>query len=121
MLRRVTSVLRVIGVLLCYCIARVVPSLGVSRLVNSLGSPDEDVRTVAYMALVKLGAKHTSRLIAIARAGKQTAGVLQILGDTAGEESVPELEIFAASAEEKTAVAAKDAIEAIRLRGNDSG
>ncbi len=50
--------------------------------------------------------------------GKQTANVLQVLGDTADKESIPELDTFAASTDEETA-AAKDAINTIRIRMED--
>ncbi len=62
--------LRVVGVLLSYIVARIVPAVGVGWLVGALGSPNEDARTMAYMALVKMGSKHTSKLVQMAKSGR---------------------------------------------------
>lgn len=108
--------LRVVGVLLSYIVARIVPSVGIGWLVDALGSPREDARTMAYMALVKLGSKQTSKLVEMARSGRQTASVLQVLGDVADAKLVRELEDFAASDDEEIANAARESIEAIKDR-----
>ena len=108
--------LRVVGVLLSYIVARVVPAVGVGWLVDALGSPSEDARTMAYMALVKVGSKHTSKLVEMAKSGRQTASVLQVLGDVADAGLLGELEEFAASNSEEIASAAKGSIDAIKER-----
>jgi len=108
--------LKVVGVLLSYVVARIVPALGVGWLVGALGSPNEDARTIAYMALVKLGPKHSSRLVALAKSGRQTTSVLQVLGDVGDTDLIGELKKFATSDDAEVAGAAQSSIDAIQER-----
>ena len=108
--------LRALGVLLSYVVARIAPRVGIGWLVDALDSPSEDARTMAYMALVKLGSKHTSKLLEMAKSGRQTASLLQVIGDVAEADVVPELNVFAQSDDEAIATAARDSIEAINER-----
>ncbi len=108
--------LRIIGVLLSYLVAQIVPSVGVGWLVDAMDSPNEDARTMAYMALVKLGSKQTHRLLLLAKSGRQTARVLHVLGDVASVDLLEELRAFAESECEEVAIAAKQSIDSIRER-----
>lgn len=108
--------LRAVGVLLRYFVARIIPGVGVGWLVDVLGSPSEDARTMAYMALVKLGPKHSSKLVEFAKSGRQTARVLQVIGDVGDREVVADLEQFASSDDEAVASAASESIAAIKER-----
>jgi len=106
--------LGVIGVLLNYGMARIVPGAGVRRLVYALGSPDEDTSVAAYMALVKLGPRNAKRLLEEAKKGQQTASLLQVLGDLHESSIIPDLEEFARSPDRKVADAARESLEALR-------
>ena len=109
--------LGVVGVLFNYAMARVAPGTAVRRLVPALGSPDSDTSTAAYMVLVKLGPRIAPHLLNAAGEGRQTAHVLQVLGDLGDKRIISALEEFAQSSDGAVATAARDSIEA--LRGDD--
>ncbi len=109
------DMLRVVGVVISYLLARVFPGVGVGRLISSLDSSSEDAATAAYMALVKLGPRHAERLLAEARQGRLTSKVLQVLGDLGDATLIPDLKIFAASKDPEVAAAARESIEALQL------
>ena len=109
--------IRVIGVVISYLLARVFPAIGVRLLLSSLESSSEDAATAAYMALVKLGPRHAGRLLSEARQGRLTSELLQVLGDLGDATIIPDLEVFAASEDPEVATAARESIEALQLDG----
>ena len=68
----------------------------------------------AYMALVKLGPGSAARLLEEAKKGRQTASVLQVLGDLGEPGIIPELEEFTRSPDQKVAEAARESLDALR-------
>jgi HEAT repeat protein len=106
--------LGVIGVLLSYILGRIIPGFAVKRLVRALGSGSEETRSAAYMALVKLGPRNADRLLAEAKAGHGTAGILQALGDMGDRHVISSLEEFTKSANPKVADAARESIELLK-------
>jgi len=82
--------------------------------VRALGSAKEDTRTLAYMLLAKRGRRAIPVLLQEARKGRQTAGVLQVLGDIGDPGIVPELEPFAHSDDPAVAAAARESIEVLQ-------
>ena len=82
----------VLGVILYYALARVVPGWAVNRLIDALASADEDTSMGAYMVLVKLGPRVAHRLLDAARQGQQTSSLLRVLADQGEPSVIPELE-----------------------------
>jgi hypothetical protein len=109
--------LGVLGVLLDYALAQIAPGPGVRRLVDALGSRDEDTATAAYMFLVKLGPRIAARLVEEARKGHETVSVLQILGDQGDGGVVADLEGFAESPDREVASAARESLESLLGQG----
>jgi len=104
----------VIGVLLNYGLGRIAPGFAVPRLIRALGSPNEETKMAAYMALVKLGPRNADRLLAAARHGQRTASIVQLLGDLGDRGLIPELAEFTRSADPQVAAAARDSIELLQ-------
>ena len=105
--------LGVVSALLWYLLALVAPGTAVRRLVAALGSRNEDKKTSAYMLLVKLGSRAAPHLLEAAREGRETASVLQVLGDLGDRELVSELEVFAGSDDPTVAAAARESMDAL--------
>lgn len=109
------------GVLFNYGLARIVPGLAVPRLVTALGSENEDTATAAYMALVKLGPRVCDHLLQAARAGRETAGVLRLLGDMGDRSLIPEVEPFLEAPDPAVAEAARESVEMLSRREENPG
>ncbi len=106
----------VIGVLLYFLLGRVVPGFAVKRLIRALGSPNEETKMAAYMALVKLGPRNADRLLAAAKQGQRTAGIVQLLGDLGDRRLIGDLQEFTQSSDPKVASAARESIELLQSR-----
>jgi HEAT repeat protein len=104
----------VIGVLMNYGLGRIAPGFAVKRLIRALGSPNEETKMAAYMALVKLGPRNADRLLTAARQGQRTAGIVQLLGDLGDRGLISELDEFTRSSDPKVAAAARDSIDLLQ-------
>ncbi len=104
----------VLAVTAAYAAALVLPaSLArpfVKKLVNALGSSNENVRTMAGMYLVKLGKKAYGPLLEAAHAGRSTALALAVLGSSEDPSLIPQIEPFLQSSDPAVVKAAQDAI-----------
>ena len=86
------------------------------RLVEALGSEDENVRTIAGMFLVKAGGK-AKPLLEEALAKRQSLPlVLTILGDIGDRQSAAKLRPFTQDPDPQVAKAAQDALKALTAR-----
>ena len=109
----------ILGVLVNYAIARVVPHIAVPRLVSALSSADEDRSMGGFMILVKLGPRIASHQLNEARAGRETVNILQVLGGQGDPSIIPELEKFAQSTDSAVASAAGDSLAALCSQEQD--
>jgi HEAT repeat protein len=108
----------VIGVAANFAMARLRPRAAVRRLVDALGSSDEDTSVAAYMALVKLGPRIAPHLMNAAREGDQVAVVLQILSDQGDPGVAGEVREFTESSDPRIAEAARECL-AVLAEAND--
>lgn len=106
--------LGVIGVLANYSIARVTPGGSVRRLVAAMSSLDEDTSMAAHMALVKLGPGNAQRVVQEMKTGRQTTGLIQLLGDLGDPSVIPYLEEFTNSDDPGLASAAQESLDVLR-------
>jgi hypothetical protein len=84
-------------------------------LVRALGSPHEDLRTIAGMFLVKAGTKASPLLREPLRRRENLPLVLSIIGDIGDAEFEPELRHLTEDPNPDVARAARDALDVIRL------
>jgi HEAT repeat protein len=90
------------------------------RLVEALGSEDENVRTIAGMFLVKAGRK-AKPLLEEALAKRQSLPlVLTILGDIGDHQSVATLRPFTEDPDPQVAKAAQDALKVLLHQSSSS-
>lgn len=90
-------------------------SLG-ERLVQALGSEDENIRTIAGMFLVQTGRRSRPLLEEALDKQQHLPVVLTILGDIGDLGNIPKLEKYAQDPNSAIAQAARDAIEVVKLR-----
>ena len=116
---RSNKVFGVLGVIANFGLAKIAPASSVKRLVKALDSSNEDTRTAAYMALVKLGPNYAKEVLKTA--GDATSGVIQVLGDMGDPSLIPELERYAATDNSKIAEVARESIEALKDMDDGAG
>ena len=109
---RSNRVFGVLGVIANFGLARIAPASSVKRLVKALDSSNEDTRTAAYMALVKLGPNYAKEVLKTA--DDATSGVIQVLGDMGDSSLIPELERYVEADNIKIAEVARESIEALK-------
>jgi HEAT repeat protein len=117
---RKSSSLGVVGVLFSYGIARVAPRTAVRHLLAALGSRDEDTSMAAYMALTKMGPKIAPWIIEHIRQGKPEASLMQLLGDLGNPAVIEDLKEFGESDDEKVSAAAKESLEILGGKKQES-
>jgi len=89
------------------------------RLVEALGSEDEDVREIAGMLLVKAGRK-ARPLLEEALAKRQSLPLaLTILGDIGDRKSAAKLQSFTQDRDPQVARSAQDALKVLAVREGD--
>lgn len=118
MLPKLTGIFCSLIVLAKFGIAKLVPAIGIPLLVSSLSSGREDVKMVAMFSLVKLGPRHCSRLLKIARNGHHAKDILMVISGNGGPEHVDDLHWFTQSPDSEVSAAATSAIESINDRSN---
>lgn len=106
----------VVGVLVNYGLARFTPKAPVRRLVDALGSRDEDTSTAAYIALTKLGSDIAPQIAEYAKQGKETKALVQLLGDLANQSVIDDLKQFVNGEDESVAATARESLEALSER-----
>jgi HEAT repeat protein len=84
-------------------------------LVRSLGSPDEDVRTIAGMLLVKAGRSAEPLLEEALERRENLPMVLSVLADIGDPTSEPQIERFRLDPDPEVAKAAAQALRQLRL------
>jgi len=84
-------------------------------LVRALGSPQEDLRTIAGIFLVKAGKKTSPLMREALRHRENLPLILTIIGDIGDPEFEPELRHFSEDSNPDVARAARDALDVIRL------
>jgi hypothetical protein len=84
-------------------------------LVVALGSPHEDLRTIAGMFLVKAGKKASPLLREPLRNREHLPLILTIIGDIGDNEFEPELRQLSNDSNPDVARAARDALEVMRM------
>jgi hypothetical protein len=84
-------------------------------LVSALGSPHEDLRTIAGMFLVKGGKKASPLLREPLSRRENLPLILTLIGDIGDAEFEPDLHDFSNDSDPDVARAARDALEVIRL------
>jgi HEAT repeat protein len=90
-------------------------------LVRELGSPDEDIRTIAGMFLVKAG-KSAEPLLTEALENRQNVPmVLSVLADIGDPDLEPQIQSFSADSDPEISRAAKEALRVLRLPSHASG
>src|SRR5947209_3271060 len=85
-------------------------------LVEALGSPDENVRTIAGMFLVKAGKKSEPLLREALERREHLPLVLSILGDIGDPNFEPELRRFSQDPDPEAAKAARDALRVLERK-----
>lgn len=85
-------------------------------LVRALGSPDEEVRTIAGMSLVQTGRRSEPLLEEAAARRENLPLVLTVLGGIGNPASEPMLAHFADDPDPEVAQAARDALRTLRDR-----
>jgi hypothetical protein len=86
-------------------------------LIDALGSPAEDLRTLAGMFLVRAGRRSVPELMnAIARRHPQLSTCLLVLADIGGEDVKATLKAFSDDSEPAVAQAARDGLATIAMR-----
>ena len=89
------------------------------RLVEALGSEDEDLRTIAGMLLVKAGRK-ARPLLEEALAKRQSLPLaLTILGDIGDRQTAAKVQPFTQDPDPQVAKAAQDALKVLAVREGD--
>ncbi len=94
-------------------------SLG-QRLIEALGEPDENVRSVAGIMLAKGGAAAIPVLYWALAERKNLPEVLLLLGDVGDATVETEIARFASDADARIARAAKDALRVLTVRHSSS-
>lgn len=89
-------------------------------LVRALGSPHEDLRTIAGMFLVKGGRKASPLLREPLSRRENLPLILTIIGDIGDTEFEPQLRQFSNDSDPDIARAARDALDVIRLAASSS-
>lgn len=84
-------------------------------LVGALDDPDETVRTLAGMFLVKGGRSSLPALREALRQRRHAPQILTMFGDIAAPETLPEIEAFTRDDDPAVARAAAEALEIFRL------
>ncbi len=84
-------------------------------LVQSLGSPDEDVRTIAGMLLVKAGKSAEPLLEQALERRENLPMVLAVLADIGDPSVEPQIERFRMDPDPEVAKAAGEALQQLRL------
>ena len=92
-------------------------SLG-QRLVAALGEPDENVRSIAGMMLVKGGYASVPLLYQALTDRTKLPAVLLLLGDVGDASVEKELARFTGDSDEKISRAARDALRVLALRAS---
>jgi hypothetical protein len=86
-------------------------------LIDALGSPAEDLRTVAGMFLVRAGRRSVPELMgAIAERPPQLPTCLVVLADIGGEDAKATLTAFSDDPDPDVARAARDGLATIAMR-----
>ena len=87
------------------------------NLINALGSPDENLRTLAGMFLVRAGRRSVPELMkAIAGRHPQLPTCLLVLADIGGEHAKPTLTRFVDDPDAAVARAARDGLATLAMR-----
>jgi hypothetical protein len=87
-------------------------------LIDALGSPDEDLRALAGMFLVRAGRRSVPELMnAIAERHPQLPTCLVVLADIGGEDAKATLTAFADDPDPDVGLAARDGLATIAMRG----
>ena len=107
---RSNKVFGVLGVIANFGLAKIAPASSVKRLVKALDSSNEDTRTAAYMALVKLGPDYAKEVMK--NAENPTSEIIQVLGDMGDASVIPALERF--TKDGSLGEIARESIEALR-------
>lgn len=89
-------------------------------LIRALGSPDENIRTLAGMFLVQTSQRSRPLVEDALRRRQYLHMVIAILGDIGNTHSIPYLEEFTQDSDPTVARAAHDAIELLQLRQQQS-
>jgi HEAT repeat protein len=87
------------------------------HLVRSLGSSDEDVRTLAGMSLVQAGARSEALLEEALEQRQHLPLVLTLLGDLGDPACQPLVERYATDADAEVARAAQHALRLLQVQG----
>ncbi len=82
-------------------------------LVRELGSPDEDLRTIAGMFLVRAGRQSEALLEEALHRRQNLPWVLSVLADIGDRKFEPELRQFARDIDPEVARAARDALRVL--------
>ena len=86
------------------------------RLIEGLGEPDENARTIAGIMLAKSGAAAIPVLRYALAQRTNVTEVLTLLGDVGDASVEEELARFASDSDERVARAARDALQVLALR-----
>lgn len=84
-------------------------------LVRALGSPDQDLRTIAGMFLVKAGKKAEPLLIEALARRENVPMVLAVLADIGDLDVEPQIRSFSSDSDPEVSRAAKEALRVLRL------
>ena len=91
-----------------------IPAAG-RPLVRALGSPDEDIRTIAGMFLVKAGKSAEPLLMEALEKRENVPMVLAVLADIGDPRVEPQIQRFSADTDPEISRAAEDALRVLRL------
>ena len=84
-------------------------------LVRALGSPDEDVRTIAGMFLVKAGKSAEPLLMEALARREHLAMVLSVLADIGDPDLEPQIRSFSTDPDPEVSRAANEALRILKL------
>ena len=84
-------------------------------LVKELGSPDENIRSIAGIFLTKSGKRAEALLIEAANRRENLPTVLTVLGSIGDPALIPQLQLFANDPNPEVAKAAREALKVIEF------